>query len=103
MSGRYRSPEKDRFKPYDDFQSGLTALEEGQIEAFIYDAPGLIEAIEDRNLEYLGAINTGEKYGFAVRKEDAQLLEKLNAGLKHLKDSPKWAELIAKYELNENN
>ncbi|MBP5474672.1 MAG: amino acid ABC transporter substrate-binding protein [Methanomicrobium sp.] len=94
---------KDRFKPYDDFQSGLTALEEGQIEAFIYDAPGLIEAIEDRNLEYLGSIKTGEKYGIAVRKEDKELLEKLNTGLKHLTESPKWAELIAKYELNENN
>ncbi len=92
---------QDKFKLYDDFQSGLTALEGGQIEAFIYDAPGLIEAIEDRNLEYIGSIKTGEKYGIAVRKEEGELLEKLNAGLKHLTESPKWAELIAKYELKE--
>lgn len=94
---------KDRFKLYDDFPGAIRALEDGQIDALIYDTPGLIEAIEDKNLEFIGAINTDEKYGIAVRKEDAQLLEKLNAGLKHLKDSPKWAELIAKYELNENN
>ena len=91
----------DKFKQYGTFHDALDELERGNIEAVIYDAPGLIEAIEDRNLEYIGSIKTGEKYGIAVRKEDKELLEKLNAGLKHLTESPKWAELIAKYELKE--
>ncbi|MBQ4414891.1 MAG: transporter substrate-binding domain-containing protein, partial [Methanomicrobium sp.] len=38
----------------------------------------------------------------AVRKDDTELLAKINAGLKHLMESPKWAELKAKYELKES-
>lgn len=37
-------------------------------------------------------------YGFAVKKgENAELLEKFNAGLKNIKDSGKLAEILAKY------
>lgn len=38
-------------------------------------------------------------YGYAVRKEDAEFLAKLNEGWKRLKASPKFQELVAKWEL----
>ena len=65
----------------------------------MYDTPVVRKSIERKDLELLGTIDTGEEYGIAIRNEDKELLEKMNAGLKHLKESPKWAELVAKYEL----
>jgi polar amino acid transport system substrate-binding protein len=41
-----------------------------------------------------------EEFGYAVRKEDAKLLEMLNAGLKKAMASPIWQELTKKYELD---
>lgn len=38
-------------------------------------------------------------YGYAVRKEDAAFLAKLNEGWKKLKASPKFQELVTKWEL----
>ena len=38
-----------------------------------------------------------ETFGYAVRKEDADLLKKLNEGLKRLKKSPYWKELVSAY------
>lgn len=38
-----------------------------------------------------------DEFGFAVRKEDKELLETLNEGLRRLMASPRWEELIKKY------
>jgi len=40
-----------------------------------------------------------EEFGYAVRKEDAELLKTLNEGLEQIMASPVWEELKAKYEL----
>ena len=84
---------------YDNFPLALTDLENGRIDAAMYDTPVVRKSIEGKNLEFLGTIETGEEYGIAIRKEDTELLEKMNAGLKNLKASPAWAELVAKHEL----
>ncbi|MBR6496929.1 MAG: amino acid ABC transporter substrate-binding protein [Methanomicrobium sp.] len=84
---------------YDNFPLAITDLENGRIDAAMYDTPVVRKSIERKDLELLGTIDTGEEYGIAIRNEDKELLEKMNAGLKHLKESPKWAELVAKYEL----
>ena len=84
---------------YDNFPLAITDLENGRIDAAMYDTPVVIKSIERKDLELLGTIDTGEEYGIEIRNEDKELLEKMNAGLKHLKESPKWAELVAKYEL----
>jgi len=44
-------------------------------------------------------IDQEEPYGYAVRKEDQELKEILNEGLKRLMSSPKWDEFVAKWEL----
>ena len=38
-------------------------------------------------------IETNEQFGIAVRKSDAELLEKLNTGLDHLMASPDWKSI----------
>jgi polar amino acid transport system substrate-binding protein len=40
-----------------------------------------------------------EEFGYAVRKQDTELLDTLNEGLKRVQASPKWEELKVKYEL----
>ena len=54
-------------------------------------------AIKGKPLKIVGTIATDEIYGYAVRQEDTELLEKLNEGLKRLMASPKWDELREKY------
>ena len=48
-------------------------------------------------VKIVGVIKTGEAYGVAVRKEDTELLDMLNEGIKKLLKSTKWDELIIKY------
>ena len=88
-----------KFELFDDFPAALAALESGRIEAAIYDTPTVIESIEGKDFDFLGTIETGEKYAIAVRKDDTQLLGKINEGLKNLKASPRWNELVTEYKL----
>jgi len=46
-------------------------------------------------------IDQEKPYGYAVRKEDQELKEMLNEGLRRLMNSPKWNEFVAKWELLE--
>ncbi|NCC26548.1 MAG: transporter substrate-binding domain-containing protein, partial [Deltaproteobacteria bacterium] len=51
-------------------------------------------------VKILGAFGMkGEGFGYAVRKEDTDLLDKLNKGLEMLKADPYWQELITKHGL----
>ncbi|MBP5083794.1 MAG: amino acid ABC transporter substrate-binding protein [Methanomicrobium sp.] len=84
---------------YDSFPLALAALGNGTADAVIYDAPVVKQLIKGKDIDFLGTIETEEKYGIAVRNEDIELLDMLNTGLKNLKASPKWAELVKKYEL----
>jgi len=45
----------------------------------------------------VGTIETGEIYGYAVRKGDTKLLSLLNEGLRRLKASPEWDKLVQKW------
>ncbi|MBQ3719352.1 MAG: amino acid ABC transporter substrate-binding protein [Methanomicrobium sp.] len=89
-----------RLELFDDFPSALAALESGRIEAAIYDTPTVIDSIEGKDFDFLGTIETGEKYAVAVRKDDTELLGKINAGLINLKASPRWNELVTEYKLS---
>ena len=48
-------------------------------------------------IKIVGTIKTGEEYGVAIRKDDNELLDLINEGLKRIMRSPKWEELKAKY------
>jgi len=40
-----------------------------------------------------------EDFGYALRKDDTELLLKINGSLKKLMATPHWGELAAKYNL----
>jgi polar amino acid transport system substrate-binding protein len=57
------------------------------------------EVIQGKPLKIIGATVWGSGYGIGVRKEDKELKKKLNKGLKKIKASPVWDELVTKYHL----
>jgi polar amino acid transport system substrate-binding protein len=90
---------EDKFRLYDSFPAAAMDLEIGRVEAAMMDDVIVAEAIKGKPLKILGTISTGEEYAVAVRKEDKELKDKINEGLKRLMASPKWEELKAKYDM----
>ncbi|MCX6090791.1 MAG: transporter substrate-binding domain-containing protein [Candidatus Atribacteria bacterium] len=90
---------KDNLKLYDNFPLAVNDLINGRIQATMMDEPVVVKAIAGKPLKKIGIISTGEEYAIAARKEDKELKEILNEGLKKLMASPKWEELIKKYEM----
>jgi polar amino acid transport system substrate-binding protein len=89
----------DKFRLYDSFPAAAMDLEIGRVEAAMMDDMIVLGAIKDKPLKIIGTIKTGEEYAVAVRKEDKDLKDKINEGLKRLMASPTWEELKKKYEM----
>lgn len=68
------------------------------VAAAMDDAPAKDAVAKKKAVKIIGTFGMpDETFGYAVRKEDADLLKKLNEGLKRLKKSPYWKELVAAY------
>ncbi len=86
-------------KTYDDIGLAYQDLMNGQIDAVIADNP-LAWEYEGKNpdkLKTVGEVFTSEYYGIAVCKTEADLLEKINAGLRAVKAEGLIDELIEKW------
>ena len=71
------------------------------VAAAMDDAPAKDAVKKGKAVKTIGEFGMPEEnFGYAVRKEDAELLTKINDGLKKLMASPYWAELKKKYELD---
>lgn len=85
---------------YASVELALTALSEGQIDVFIHDAPtswDLAVSPWADNLISLYRPLTQESLAWAVRKDDAALLAKLNAALAKLKASGKLESMTFRW------
>ena len=51
-------------------------------------------------LKVIGDVDTYEEMSFAVQKGNAELLEKINAGLANVKENGVYDELIKKWEMS---
>ena len=89
----------ENLKQYDNTPLAVEDLIAGRIDAVMYDSTVMNDIIAGKPVQKLGMIETNEEFGIAVRKEDSELLEKLNAGLANLKASPDWQALIEKYRM----
>ena len=75
-------------KTYDDIGLAYQDLMNGQIDAVVADNPlalGYAGEYPDK-IKTVGEVFTDENYGIAVCKTKTELLEKINAGLKAVKD-----------------
>jgi polar amino acid transport system substrate-binding protein len=90
-------------KLYDTFPQSMVALEQGLVDAVIFDDVNINSYIRDKpTLMMLETIATGESYGVAMRNEDVELHEIINAGIADLMASDKWDELLLKYVIVED-
>ncbi|MDN6639766.1 MAG: amino acid ABC transporter substrate-binding protein/permease [Tetragenococcus sp.] len=86
-------------KTYDDASGLYGAVKNDTVDAVFDDSPVLGYAIKQgEKLSLVGEPEAGNPYGFAVKKgQNKELLEKFNAGLKKLKDSGEYDEIVNNY------
>lgn len=89
---------KDSLKLYEGFSLAVQDLLNGRVDAAMMDDVMVEDAIrKGMDIKIIGTIKTGEEYGVAVRKEDTELLELINEGIRRFMRSERWDELEAKY------
>ena len=85
-----KAKSKATVKTYDEVGLALEDLAKGNIDAVICDDP-VAKFYANKKQEYKGRLKVAfitdevEYYGFAVRKSDADLIKKINAGIKAVK------------------
>jgi len=85
---------------YDSAPLAVEDVLNGRIVAAAMDDAPAKDAASKKPVKVIGGFGMAEEqFGYAVRKEDAQLLNTLNEGLKEIMASPKWEELKKKYDL----
>jgi len=88
---------EDKFVNCESALMALNNVATGRSDSTIGDDIMLSLAIKGKPLKIIGTIKTGETYGYGVRKDDQELKEILNEGLRRLMKSPKFNELKAKW------
>jgi polar amino acid transport system substrate-binding protein len=83
---------------YNAAYAGIMALQSGKVDAVVLDSEPAKNYVEkNEGLAIAKADAAEEEYAIAVRKEDEELLEKLENGLKTVKDNGTYEELLKKY------
>lgn len=85
---------------FEDSPSMFQEVSNGNADVLLEDYPVIAYAIAESGLELktVGERLTGDQYGIAVLKgENADLLKKINAGLKELRDSGEYDQILNKY------
>ncbi len=85
------------------YNSSPLAVEDvlnGRIAAAAMDDAPAKDAASKKAVKSIGTFGMhSEDFGYAIRKEDTQLMKDMNEGLKRLMASPHWSELIKKYDV----
>lgn len=86
------------------YSSSPLAVEDvlnGRIDAAAMDDAPAKDAVSKKDVQIVGTFGMhDEQFAYAVRKDDKELLEKVNKALTKLMTTPTWNELIKKYELD---
>lgn len=85
--------------PFKNATEAFAAAAAGNVDAIVNDLPVSTEILkqDDRGLEIVAQIPTGEQYGFGVSKENPALTEAMNKALKELRDDGTYAEIYKKW------
>jgi polar amino acid transport system substrate-binding protein len=86
------------------YSSAPLAVEDvlnGRIDAAAMDDAPAKDAASKKDVQVTGTFGMGdEQFGYAVRKDDKELLAKVNIALGKFMATPEWNELVKKHELN---
>ncbi len=84
---------------YPSVLAGLTAIEQGKVDAMVYDAPLLTYLINrhfEGELEVLESLFELQDYGIAF-PENSNLREPVNRAMLSIIHSPEWKKILEKY------
>lgn len=83
----------------DGLDTCMMQLLNGDVAAVINDKPVTEVYMKNQpdKIKMVGEALNAESYGFAVQKDNTELLEKLNTGLQNMKDNGTFDELIEKW------
>jgi polar amino acid transport system substrate-binding protein len=86
-------------REYDSAPLAVEDVVNGRIVAAAMDDAPAKDAMRKKPVKILGTFGMHEEnFGYAVRKEDTELLKMLNEGLEKLMADPYWEELKATYK-----
>jgi len=92
------APKGIQIKTYTNAPDAFTDLEAGQIQGVINDEPSSQAEVASRpGLAVVEPIDTGEHYGFAVSKDNLQLLAAMNQALAAIIADGTWAKIFQKW------
>lgn len=86
-------------KIYNGLDVAVMDLLNGTIDVLINDLPVTKSYMEAKpgTIEIVGETLNSEAYGYAVQKGNTELLDKINAGMKNLKEDGTFDEIYAKW------
>jgi len=86
-------------KFYESPPLAIEDLVNGRLDGAAIDSAPADQAINKgkKPVKVIGDYAEGDDFGVAMRKDDTELLNKINEGYKLLKNDPYWEELQAKY------
>ncbi|MFC7156644.1 basic amino acid ABC transporter substrate-binding protein [Halomarina halobia] len=89
--------EPSNYKAYDNYVLAVTDLENGNVDAVVLDKPVAQTFQQERDVEIAFTYETGEAYGFGVRKDDNAVRQALNEGLQAVEENGTYEELRNKW------
>lgn len=86
----------------DGFDTCVLQLMNGDVDAVMagFDIVNSYMKQNPDKLKVIGNVDTYEEMGFAVQKGNAELLEKINAGLANVKENGVYDELVKKWKMS---
>jgi polar amino acid transport system substrate-binding protein len=99
MYAEENAPEGVELKDYEDVALELTSVKSGQVPAAINDIPVLLDfAKENPDVEVAAQFETGEQYGFGMKKGTSQELQAVvNRVIQRAKDDGTYERLYEKW------
>jgi len=82
---------------YDSAPMAIEDVVNGRIDAAAMNLPPAEDAAKKKPVQIIGTFGEVETFGVAIRKEDKDLLDKINKGFALLKADPYWQKLIDKH------
>ncbi len=90
--------EASELRPFPEGPDADNALKAGTVEAVIIDAPVAKQQAEELGgIEIVEKVPTDETYGIALAKENTELLEQINEGLKKTIEDGSYAKVYEKW------
>jgi ABC-type amino acid transport substrate-binding protein len=85
-------------RPFPEGPDAVNALKAGTVEGVIIDAPVAQNAVEKSGgVEIAEKVPTEEEYGIALAKDNSELLEEINTGLREVIDDGTYTTIYEKW------